>query len=456
MWINTETLGRYDVKSPRYTSYPTAPQFQENFPLSQWHAAIAQSNKSDSALSFYFHVPYCHNPCFYCGCHRVISRDPAQAERYTQLLHTELDLLLPLFPQKRRLVQIHFGGGTPNFLSNEQLASLLNRLHEHFTVPTQDNDISIEIDPRHCNSIRLAALRTMGFNRVSFGIQDFNPEVQSAINRIQPQQETLALIEAAHALKFDSINVDLIYGLPKQTLAGFHETLGAIIKAKPHRLAIYSYAHLPHLFKAQKHINDSDLPSNETKLALLAMAINTLSAAGYVYIGMDHFALPEDSLTKALERKELHRNFMGYTTHADTDLIGVGCSSISTIQNIYSQNYRHISDYESALSNMSHPINKGLRLTLDDTIRADIIQNIMCHRELDIKYLEKKYGIIFAAYCAASLKKLARYCEDDLISVDENFLRCLPKGIPFLRLIAMCFDAYIVDDAKRITFSKAI
>ena len=345
-------LGRYDRPGPRYTSYPTAPQFSMDFDERALREAVRESNGDPipRPLSIYVHVPFCQSPCFYCGCNRIITRDRYRADAYLARLHREIALSAAMFDRDREVVQLHFGGGTPNFLSTTQLRDVVDALRRQFRFSSRsDNDVSIELDPRWMSPDDVRALADIGFNRASLGVQDFDPAVQAAVNRHQSAEETLGIIDACRRYGLRSINVDLIYGLPKQSRDGFAATLEKVIAARPDRLAVYSYAHLPDLFKPQQRIDAADLPSPETKLALLQLAIDKLGAAGYTYIGMDHFALPDDDLALAQARGSLHRNFMGYTTHADTDLVGLGVSAISHIGASFSQNPRDLSTWQAAI-----------------------------------------------------------------------------------------------------------
>ncbi len=457
-----ELLRRYDRPGPRYTSYPAAPRFQEAFGETQLRESIAASNGDPipRRLSLYVHVPFCSSPCFYCGCNRVITRDLARGERYIAHLQREIDLVAPLFDRDREVVQLHFGGGTPNFLSPEQLDVVVRTLHRHFRFSeARDRDISIELDPRFVSPEQVAGLAAIGFNRASLGVQDFDPAVQAAVNRIQSVEQTVAVVDACRAHGFRSVNIDLIYGLPLQTLEGFSRTLDEVIAIRPDRLAVYSYAHLPELFKPQRQIDAAQIPDAETKLALLQLSIRRLMDAGYVYIGMDHFALPDDELAQAQARGGLHRNFMGYTTHADSDLAGFGVSAISRIGDSYSQNHRDLPSWEAALDADRLPVWRGLRLSEDDQLRADLIQQLMCQGEIPVAALERRYGIRFDLYFADALAHLQPLAEDGLVQIEPGrAIRVRPLGRLLLRNIAMCFDRYLhaADTVARPRFSRAI
>jgi len=459
--INAHLLRRYDRPGPRYTSYPTAPQFDAGFGEAQLRQAALSSNGDPipRRLSLYVHVPFCMSPCFYCGCNRIITRDKGRAETYLARLYREIDLTANLFDRDREVIQLHFGGGTPNFLSPAQLREVVDTLRRQFHFSdSPGRDISIELDPRFISPTDVAELATIGFNRASLGVQDFDPAVQAAVNRIQSVEETRAVIDACRAHGFRSINVDLIYGLPKQNAEGFARTLDTVIDMRPDRVAVYSYAHLPELFKAQKQIETADLPSPETKLGLLQLAIEKLAATGYVYIGMDHFALPDDELALAQARGGLHRNFMGYTTHADSDLIGLGVSAISHIGDSFSQNSRDLTSWQGAIDDGRLPVFRGMRLTEDDQLRADLIQQLMCQGEIPVAALERRYGIVFEVYFAEALRRLQPLAADGLVRIVPDRIRVSPQGQLLLRNIAMCFDRYL-DDSSPLTpprFSQAV
>ncbi|WP_140908686.1 oxygen-independent coproporphyrinogen III oxidase [Cognatiluteimonas lumbrici] len=445
-------LRRYDRPGPRYTSYPTAPQFSTAFGEDQLRAAAAASNGDPipRRLSLYVHVPFCMSPCFYCGCNRIITRDLARGETYLVRLYREIALAAELFDRDREVIQLHLGGGTPNFLSPAQLGDLVDTLRSHFRFSDSPHrDLSIELDPRYTNARDVLALGEIGFNRASFGVQDFDPVVQQAVNRIQSVEETRAVVDACREGGFRSVNVDLIYGLPKQSPGGFARTLDTVLEMRPDRLAVYSYAHLPELFKAQKQINAEDLPDPATKLSLLQLAIEKLTAAGYAYIGMDHFALPDDDLAQAQQRGTLHRNFMGYTTHADSDLVGLGVSAISHIGDSFSQNPRDLPSWQIALDEGRLPVFRGMQLDEDDVLRAELIQQLMCQGEIPVAALERRHGIDFAEYFADALDRLHPLVEDGLVRVEAERIAATTQGRLLLRNIAMCFDRYLDDPSKR-------
>jgi oxygen-independent coproporphyrinogen-3 oxidase len=446
--LDIALLRRYDRPGPRYTSYPAAPQFTSNFTAADLRMHAARSNvlagPRPRPLSLYVHVPFCFSPCFYCGCNRLITRDTSKGVRYVERLLHEAALVAPLFARGREVVQLHLGGGTPNFLGAESLEWLIEALGEAFTLsraPTRD--FSIELDPRSVPPDYAAALARLGFNRVSLGVQDFDPDVQRAVNRIQSTEETLDLIDACRDSGFRSVNVDLIYGLPRQTPAAFRRTLRMVMSARPDRLAIYGYAHLPGLFRAQRQIDAATLPSAEQRLELLRLAVEELSAGGYRYIGMDHFALPDDELVRAQEAGGLQRNFMGYTTHAGCDLIGLGVSAISHVGESFSQNFRELKCWEAALARGELPLWRGLAVSADDRVRAAVIGQLMCQGVIDIAAIEERFGIDFESYFATALARLATHMADGLVCSDARRISVTPAGRLLLRSIAMCFDAYL-------------
>ncbi|KGM55584.1 coproporphyrinogen III oxidase [Lysobacter daejeonensis GH1-9] len=458
--FDADLLRRYDRPGPRYTSYPTAPQFNANFGESQLRDAAALSNGDPipRRLSLYVHVPFCMSPCFYCGCNRIITRDLARGAAYLARLYREIEMIAGLFDRDREVIQLHFGGGTPNFLSPAQLQETVDVLRNNFRFSeARDRDISIELDPRFIKPQDVAELAAAGFNRASLGVQDFDPAVQEAVNRIQSVEETVAIINACRDHGMRSVNVDLIYGLPKQNLAGFERTLDTVVQARPSRLAVYSYAHLPEMFKPQRQLNAEDLPSAELKLDLLRLAIEKLTAAGYDYIGMDHFALPDDELSLAQQRGGLHRNFMGYTTHADSDLVGLGVSAISHIGDSFSQNPRDLPSWQIALDEGRLPVWRGMRLSEDDLLRADLIQCLMCQGEIPIRSLERRYDIDFREYFADAYERLRPLVDDGLVRIEADRIRATPSGRLLLRIIAMCFDRYLQQpSAAPARFSRAI
>ena len=444
--FDLDLQARYDVPGPRYTSYPAAPRFLENFGRADFRRAAQASNDEPipRPLSLYVHVPFCASPCFYCGCNRIITRDRSRGEAYLARLYREIAMVASLFDRDRGVVQGHFGGGTPNFLTPGQLADAVDVLRSHFRFgDPRDIDLSIELDPRFLASGDVALLAAAGFNRASLGVQDFDPAVQDAVNRRQSVEETLAAINACRQHGFRSVNLDLIYGLPRQTLAGFAQTLETVIAARPDRLAVYGYAHLPEQFRPQRQIASAELPPSRLKLELLQLAVTHLTAAGYLYIGMDHFALPTDELACAQESGDLHRNFMGYTTRAASDLLGFGLSAISHIGDSYSQNPRTLAAWQTAVDAGQLPVWRGLWLDDDDRVRADLIQQLMCGGAIDTEALERRHHIRFEDYFAASLARLGPLIDDGLVAVTERRVTATSRGRLLLRIIAMCFDRYL-------------
>jgi oxygen-independent coproporphyrinogen-3 oxidase len=452
-------IARYDVAGPRYTSYPTAPQFHTGFGEAMLREAARASNEAEALrpLSLYVHVPFCFSPCFYCGCMRIITRDIAKADHYLALLQREVELTGPLFDRERPVRQLHFGGGTPNFLDLPRMAGVMDTLERHFNLQRQGpREYGIEIDPRFADGDYIAALAELGFNRISVGIQDFDPAVQAAVNRIQSVAQTREVLEAARASGYGSASVDLIYGLPKQTLEGFDRTLDEVIGLSPDRVAVYGYAHLPKLFKPQRQIDSYDLPDPATRLALFGRAFQRLCDAGYVYVGMDHFARADDELVRAQRNRTLQRNFQGYSTHGDCDIVGLGVSSIGRIGDTYSQNARDLIGYEAALNAGRLPVARGIRLTGDDMIRRAVIGELMCHGELDMAAFGMHHGIDFMAAFAAELDRLQALAADGLVVMEDGAVRVTARGRLLLRNVAMCFDAYLNNPAESTRYSRTI
>jgi oxygen-independent coproporphyrinogen-3 oxidase len=452
-------LARCDRPGPRYTSYPSALQFKSAFTGADFrrHALISNEEPIPRDLSLYVHVPYCFSPCFYCGCNRIITRDFGRAAPYVERVLREAERVAPLFDRSRQLVQVHFGGGTPNFLTPDLLARLLESFGRYFHVSSSpQRDFSIELDPRMVRPGDIAAYAAMGFNRASLGVQDFDPAVQLAINREQSIEQTLAVIDDCRRVGFRSVNVDLIYGLPLQTRAGFARTLHTILSVRPDRIAIYGYAHMPEMFKAQRQIGKEELPDAAARVELLSLAIGKLTAAGYRHIGLDHFALPDDDLSRALAAGSLHRNFMGYTTHADCDLIGLGVSAISHVGDSYSQNFRSLSDWEIAVDNGQLPTWRGLALSADDVIRADVIQQIMCRGDVDRRRVEDRYDLDFDEYFADAIAALEPLVADGLVELGPERIVATSRGRLLLRMIAMCFDRYLQAQEERPRHSRVV
>ncbi|MEP7184300.1 MAG: oxygen-independent coproporphyrinogen III oxidase [Rhodanobacter sp.] len=459
--FDAELISRHDQHGPRYTSYPTALHFHPDFDQAALEKAIDASNGEPvpSPLSLYVHVPFCRSPCFYCGCSRVITRDPKRADALLHALAIEAALIGPRFDQDRQVRQLHLGGGTPNFLDLPRMTQLFQTLRECFAfAPVPQREFGIEIDPRFADADYIRGLGELGFNRLSAGIQDFDPVVQLAVNGEQSITQTRMVLQTAREAGFQSISVDLIYGLPKQTLDGFGETLDEIVRLSPDRVAVYGYAHLPELFKAQGQIDATELPSPAQRLDLLGMAMTRLTGAGYLYIGMDHFAKPDDSLVQAQSHGKLQRNFQGYSTLGDCDIVGLGPSAISRIGDSYSQNTRDLDGYCATLNTGRLPVARGILLNVDDIIRRDVISTLMCHGELDLLAIGERHDIDAPRYFANEIDRLKALAADGLVTIDSRFIRVQPRGRLLMRNIAMCFDNYLDrrDSAKPLGFSRTI
>ncbi|WP_186270377.1 oxygen-independent coproporphyrinogen III oxidase [Burkholderia gladioli] len=441
-----DLLAKYTANGPRYTSYPSALQFDEAFGIADYERVAADPGAASSELSLYVHIPFCATACFYCGCNRIATRNRAHARPYLDRLKRELALQARCFDPDRVITQLHWGGGTPTFLSDAQMAELMAATRAHFPIAADSEaEISIEVDPRTATPATLAHLRMQGFNRLSLGVQDVDPEVQRAVNREQPIELTASLISAARLVGYRSVSVDLIYGLPKQTVETFARTLAAVIELAPDRISVFGYAHLPQLFKMQRRIDAAGLPPPAARVALLGLAIETLTHAGYIYIGMDHFARPSDELVAAQRKGTLQRNFQGYSTRADTDLIGVGMSSIGKVGDVYAQNAKDLAAWGAAIDAGRLPIARGRRLSAEDRLRRDVIMRLMCHATLPFAEIEVTYGIRFADRFARELAALREFERDGLVAIEPGCLTIRPAGRPFVRNIAMCFDAYLSD-----------
>lgn len=457
--FDKELINRYDCSGPRYTSYPTAVQFNADYGPDDYCEWADDSNNDPipTALSLYLHIPFCDTICYYCGCSKIVTKDKNKAPEYIDLLKKEIALQAELFDHDRPVTQLHWGGGTPTFLDNDQIGDIFDTLKQHFNVVDDDSgEFGIEVDPRTVDEARIAFLRSVGFNRISFGVQDFNPEVQQAVNRVHTKEQINQVIEAARKNNFHSINIDLMYGLPRQTLASFEQTIADVIEASPDRLAVYNYAHMPEMFKPQRRIEDSELPSAAEKLQILQMTIEKLQQAGYAYIGMDHFAKQSDDLSKAQQQGTLHRNFQGYSTHADCDIIAMGITAISQIGDNYSQNVRTIEEYEKYLSQGKIPVFRGIELEADDILRREIINQLMCNNRLDIKQVEQRWGFEFDKYFAKALPNLQTMAEDGLILLDQQRIEVTASGRLLARTICMEFDRYLERDQPQRRFSKVI
>ncbi len=444
--FDPELIRRYDVSGPRYTSYPTAAQFGSHSGPREYMEAARRSNDDPipAPLSLYVHIPFCESPCYYCGCTRVITRDHAKAQAYLSRLYREIELQADLFDWDRTVRQLHLGGGTPTFLSLTELQELMQVLSQSFTfASTREREFGIEVDPRTVTDATLGGLAELGFNRISFGVQDFNPKVQAAVNRIQSQEHTLGLIRTARVVGFVSINADLIYGLPHQTPDSFAQTLDTLIEARPDRLAIYNYAHMPRQFKAQRLISVDALPDAGTKLHLLELTVRKLTAAGYEYIGKDHFALTTDALAEPRHRGTLQRNFQGYSTGAECDLVGLGMSAISFVRDTYSQNAKSLPEYSACMDAGELPVRRGLTMTTDDRLRRALLQQLTCQGRVSFPLYEQHFDIEFRDYFAAELRALAPMAADGLVQMDQNGLALTPVGRLLMRTVAMVFDAYL-------------
>lgn len=438
-------LKKYDVYGPRYTSYPTALQFNESFTVQDYQRHAQDSNQLlvPKPLSLYIHIPFCHSLCYYCGCNKVVTHKPEAASGYLEQLFQEIELQGKHFADDRLVQQIHFGGGTPTYLSSAQLREIMEVIAQSFHLGLPDKlELGIEIDPRSVTPQGVEDLLDLGFNRISIGVQDFDPAVQEAINRIQSYESIDHIMSAARAKNVRSISLDVIYGLPKQTRESFDATLDQVIALRPDRIALYNYAHMPQRIPSQRLIHCEDLPNADQKMQIFLDSIERLTQAGYVYIGMDHFALPEDSLARALEDGSLQRNFQGYSTNADCDIVGLGVSAISRVNDSYSQNVGKISQYRALVAKGQLPIAKGVSLTRDDQIRAGLIQTIMCSGEVRYSDFNERYDIFFHQYFKTELSHLTSLADDGFLEVDEQRLCVTSKGRLFLRNIAMTFDAY--------------
>ena len=453
--LNPGLVRRYDRSGPRYTSYPPATAFHEGFGESDYRAAAAKANRRlpPKPLSLYFHIPFCSTVCYYCACNKIVTRNRSRALPYVTALLQELALQGSLFDRERRVEQLHWGGGTPTFLSRDQMRQLMDATGQHFRLRDDDGgEYSIEIDPRTVDEHDMAMLRELGFNRVSFGVQDFDQKVQKAVNRIQPEEQTLAVMTAARRQDFHSISIDLIYGLPFQSVDSFSVTLDKVIAARPDRLAVFNYAHLPQRFKTQRQIDEQTLPAPEEKLRILALTIERLQDAGYVYIGMDHFALPEDKLSRALADGSLQRNFQGFSSHAQCELVAMGITAIGQVDDCYAQNVRDIDDYYELLKAGRLPVLRGVRLTEDDRLRRRVIADLICHGYVDKHAVKNDFN----AYFARELAQLAPMQADGLLHDADEGIRVLAPGRLLIRNICMVFDGYLGDESRPERFSRAI
>ena len=455
--LDQALVRKYDGFGPRYTSYPTADRFHAGVGAEQYVNALQTRNheRAQQPLSLYVHLPFCNTICYYCACNKVITKDHGRSGKYIRYLGREIDIVRGLIEGGPRVEQLHWGGGTPTFLARDEMSTLMRMLRGGFAFSPQA-EVSIEVDPRKVGADTVAFLAELGFNRISVGIQDFDPLVQAAVNRIQTEAETIDVIDAARAHGFVSVNADLIYGLPRQTVAGFSATLDKVIAASPDRIALYSYAHVPHLFKPQRRIDVDLMPAPEVKLAILALAIEKFGAAGYVYIGMDHFAKPTDELALAQASHRLHRNFQGYTTKPDCDLLAFGISAIGKAGTTYIANVKTLDEYYALLDAGALPVVRGALLDADDILRRSVIQKLMCDFELDFAAMGAEFGIGFREYFAPDLAALAPLAADGLVVLTEDTVRVTPRGRLLVRVVAMQFDRHLREAEVKAQYSKVI
>ncbi len=455
--FDLDLIKKYDHAGPRYTSYPTAPQFHDGFGPEQYREIAQATNAEGNPLSLYFHIPFCDTVCFYCACNKIPTKDRARADDYLDHLEREAELQAALYDRGRVVDQLHWGGGTPTFLTPAQMERLMGILAARFRLRDDDRgEYSVEVDPRRIGPEVIRHLRALGFNRLSVGVQDFDPRVQRAVNRIQSEAETAAIVEAARGAGFHSVSVDLIYGLPFQSVESFARTLDRVIGVlAPDRLSVFNYAHLPQRFAPQRRIRAEDLPTPAEKLRILELAIERLTAAGYVHIGMDHFARPDDALAVAQREGTLHRNFQGYSTHAGCDLVGLGVSAISSLERCYAQNAHTLEAYRAALAEGRLPVERGVELDADDLLRRHVIMELICHFRLDFAAVEARFGIDFRDYFADALAQVEAMAADGLLELDGRGIRVLPRGRLLIRNVCMAFDRYLAE-GRRGTFSKVI
>ncbi|MCG5536555.1 oxygen-independent coproporphyrinogen III oxidase [Ectothiorhodospira mobilis] len=454
--FDLDLINRYNTAGPRYTSYPTAVQFHEGFTAERYAEIARETNASGRPLSLYFHIPFCDTVCFYCACNKVVTKDRTRARPYLDRLYREMELQGELFDRSRPVTQLHWGGGTPTFISHDEMTELMQRTAEHFRLLDDDTgEYSIEIDPREVDDHTLSLLRKLGFNRISLGVQDFDERVQQAVNRVQSESLVLGVLDEARRLGFRSTSVDLIYGLPHQDRKTFGHTVDKIIQVDPARISVFNYAHLPDRFKPQRRINEADLPSPSEKLAILQQTIQQLTEAGYVYIGMDHFAKPDDELAVAQRDHTLYRNFQGYSTHSNCDLVGLGSTSVGMVGHSYSQNRHDLESYFERIDAGRLAVFRGVELDADDLLRRDVITRLICHFELAFADVEKAHGIRFTDYFAQELKALEGMQADGLLQMTGESITVLPAGRLLIRNICMTFDRYL-REAKEQRFSRVI
>jgi oxygen-independent coproporphyrinogen-3 oxidase len=455
--VSSETLKKYDVSGPRYTSYPTADRFVEAFTQEAYMLALEQRRAiaATQPLSIYVHIPFCESLCFFCACNKIVTKHHDRSAEYLRYLNREIDLHVEHLGAGQTISQLHLGGGSPTFFSDEELAELMSMLKRNF-VFSPSGEYSIEVDPRTVNAQRLKHLAELGFNRLSFGVQDFDPEVQKAVHRIQPAEQVFSLVEAARRYHFESVNVDLIYGLPMQTPESFKRTLAQVVELRPNRIALYGYAHLPERFKPQRRISEYELPAAADKISMLGSALKAFIDAGYVYVGMDHFALPDDDLAIAKRQGRLHRNFQGYSTQPDCDLISLGVSAIGRVGGTYSQNAKTIEEYYDHLNHGRFPVVRGLALSRDDIVRRAVIMAIMCQGALQYEAIELAYMLDFKRYFADEMTALKALEKTDMLVLEEDGLQVTDTGWFFVRAVAMVFDKHLQTDRNRARFSKIL
>jgi len=454
--FDLELIRRYDKAGPRYTSYPTAVQFHEGFDEREYKDYAIKSNVEGQPLSLYFHIPFCDTICFYCGCNKIVTKNRSRAAPYLQRLYQEIAMQATLFNKERPVTQLHWGGGTPTFISHDEMRGLMAETGRYFKLLDDDSgEYSIEVDPREADTATITLLRELGFNRLSLGVQDFDAKVQKAVNRLQSQAETEEVIQAARNVGFHSISVDLMYGLPLQTQQTFDQTLDKVIAMSPDRLSVFNYAHLPQMFKTQRQINEEDLPPAEEKLAILQHTVQRLTDAGYVYIGMDHFAKPDDELAIAQQNGSLYRNFQGYSTQAECDLIAMGVTAISKIGNSYSQNVKTMDEYEARIDAGRLAVFRGIGLTEDDVLRRHVITQLICHFTLDMRAVETEYKIDFAEYFAREMEDIKQLQQDGLVTCSDTTIDVQPAGKFLIRNVCMVFDRYLREAGEK-RFSKVI
>lgn len=455
--FDTALIVKHDGSGPRYTSYPTADRFTTGLIAEQYVDALRlrQRDRSDDPLSLYVHLPFCDTVCYYCGCNKIATKDRGRADQYLDYLEKEISLICAQFSDQPKVSQLHLGGGTPTFLTNEQMERLLKMLHSNFQF-SENAECSVEVDPRRLNNGALSLMASYGFNRMSIGVQDLDLAVQRAVNRIQPPEMTQAVLEQGRALGYRSINLDLIYGLPLQSVKTMQATLNTVLQWRPDRIALYSYAHLPERFMPQRRIESADIPLPSEKLAMLKLAVTTLLNAGYVYVGMDHFALPEDELAQALDNGTLQRNFQGYSTYADCDLIALGVSAISRVGDVYAQNQKELDAYYADLDQGKLPLIKGLVSNSDDNLRRVVIHDLLCQSEVNIREIEAKWAIQFDTYFMDDMNQLKELEADGLVQLNRDFIRVTPKGRFLARVVAMRFDQYLRNAKTHAKYSKVI